>query len=143
MMTSQVPTADEEAISSIRPQYHFRPAPEGLLAWDVRRLVRLSRELPVQAVPLSQIAELDSVHWYGHGSVKPTVRSIIEHCQLMLAADIAYPIILDSAGRVMDGMHRVSKALMQGATQIAAVQFEQDPAPDYVDCDPDLLPYDD
>ncbi|WP_411909196.1 hypothetical protein [Aeromonas rivipollensis] len=143
MMTSQVPTADEEAISSIRPQYHFRPAPEGLLAWDVRRLVRLSRELPVQAVPLSQIAELDSVHWYGHGSVKPTVRSIIEHCQLMLAADLAYPIILDSAGRVMDGMHRVSKALMQGATQIAAVQFEQDPAPDYVDCDPDLLPYDD
>ena len=61
----------------------------------------------------------------------------------MLAADLAYPIILDSAGRVMDGMHRVSKALMQGATQIAAVQFEQDPAPDYVDCDPDLLPYDD
>ena len=142
-MTSQIPIADEEAISSIRLQYHFRPAPEGLLAWDVRRLVRLSRELPVQAVPLSQIAELDSVHWYGHGSVKPTVRSIIEHCQLMLAADLAYPIILDSAGRVMDGMHRVSKALMQGATQIAAVQFERDPAPDYVDCDPDLLPYDD
>ena len=141
-MTSQIRIADEEAISSIRPQYHFRPAPEGLLAWDVRRLVRLSRELPVQAVPLSQIAELDSVHWYGHGSVKPTVRSIIEHCQLMLAADLAYPIILDSAGRVMDGMHRVSKALMQGATQITAVQFEQDPAPDYVDCDPDLLPYD-
>lgn len=82
-MTSQIRIADEEAISSIRPQYHFRPAPEGLLAWDVRRLVRLSRELPVQAVPLSQIAELDSVHWYGHGSVKPTVRSIIEHCQLM------------------------------------------------------------
>ncbi|NEX81143.1 hypothetical protein [Aeromonas rivipollensis] len=141
-MTSQIRIADEEAISSIRPQYHFRPAPEGLQAWDVRRLVRLSRELPVQAVPLSQIAELDSVHWYGHGSVKPTVRSIIEHCQLMLAADLAYPIILDSAGRVMDGMHRVSKALMQGATQIGAVQFERDPAPDYVDCDPDLLPYD-
>ncbi|MOA54550.1 hypothetical protein D3C78_1781890 [compost metagenome] len=61
----------------------------------------------------------------------------------MLAADLAYPIILDSEGRVMDGMHRVSKALMQGATHIDAVQFEQDPAPDYVDCDPDALPYDD
>ena len=134
---------DEESILSIRAQYHFRPAPEGLLAWDVRRLVRLSRTLPVRSLPLSQITELDSEHWYGHGSVRPTVRSIAEHCQLMLAADLAYPIILDSAGRVMDGMHRVSKALMQGATQIAAVQFEQDPAPDYVDCDPDMLPYDD
>ncbi|MBV7415691.1 hypothetical protein [Aeromonas sp. sif2433] len=134
---------DEESILSIRAQYHFRPAPEGLLAWDVRRLVRLSRELPVQAVPLAQLVELDSEHWYGHGNIRPTVRSIIEHCQLMLAADLAYPIILDSAGRVMDGMHRVSKALMQGHTHIDAVQFGQDPVPDYVDCDPDSLPYDD
>lgn len=134
---------DEESILSIRAQYHFRPAPEGLLAWDVRRLVRLSRDLPVRSLPLSQIAELDSEHWYGHGSVRPTVRSIVEHCQLMLAADLAYPIILDSAGRVMDGMHRVSKALMQGHTHIDAVQFGQDPVPDYVDCDPDSLPYDD
>ncbi|MGY4025669.1 hypothetical protein ACW5WQ_06870 [Aeromonas rivuli] len=142
-MPKETTITDEEAILSIRAQYHFRPAPEGLLAWDVRRLVRLSRALPVRAVPLAQIAELDSVHWYGHGSVQPTVRSIVEHCQLMLAADLAYPIILDSAGRVMDGMHRVSKALMQEATHIDAVQFEQDPVPDFVDCDPDTLPYDD
>ena len=142
-MPAQTRLNDNDLISSIRPQYHFRPAPEGLLAWDVRRLVRLSRGLPVQAVPLAQLAELDSEHWYGHGNIRPTVRSIVEHCQLMLAADLAYPIILDSAGRVMDGMHRVSKALMQGHTHIDAVQFGQDPVPDYVDCDPDSLPYDD
>lgn len=142
-MPHQTLPSDEDLISSIRAQYHFRPSPEGLLAWDVRRLIRLGRGLPVRAVPLSQIVELDKEHWYGHGSVRPTVRSIVEHCQLMLAASLAYPIILDSEGRVMDGMHRVGKALMQGATHIDAVQFEQDPAPDYVDCDPDALPYDD
>lgn len=142
-MPNQTALSDEELISAIRAQYHFRPSPEGLLAWDVRRLVRLSRGLPVQAVSLAQLAELDSEHWYGHGNIRPTVRSIVEHCQLMLAAELAYPIILDSAGRVMDGMHRVSKALMQGHTHIDAVQFEQDPAPDHVDCDPDALPYDD
>jgi hypothetical protein len=142
-MPSQMRIGDDESILSIRAQYHFRDSQEGLQAWDVRRLVRLSRGLPVQAVPLAQIAELDAEHWYRQGSVRPTVRSIVEHCQLMLAADLAYPIILDSEGRVMDGMHRVSKALMQGATHIDAVQFEQDPVPDYVDCDPDTLPYDD
>lgn len=142
-MPNQTVLSDEELISAIRAQYHFRPSPEGLLAWDVRRLVRLSRGLPVQAVSLAQLAELDSEHWYGHGNIRPTVRSIVEHCQLMLAAELAYPIILDSAGRVMDGMHRVSKALMQGHTHIDAVQFEQDPVPDHVDCDPDALPYDD
>jgi hypothetical protein len=142
-MSGESASTDEGLILSIRAQYHFRNSPEGLLAWDVRRLVRLSRRLPVQAVPLAQIAELDFEHWYGHGEARPTVRSIIEHCQLMLAADLAYPIILDSAGRVMDGMHRVSKALMQGHTHIDAVQFVLDPAPDHTGCDPDSLPYDD
>ncbi|MGY3892496.1 hypothetical protein [Aeromonas enterica] len=142
-MPGQSASTDDDLILSIRAQYHFRDSPEGLLAWDVRRLVRLSRGLPVQAVPLAQIAELDSEHWYGHGEARPTVRSIIEHCQLMLAADLAYPIILDSAGRVMDGMHRVSKALMQGHAHIDAVQFVQDPTPDHTACDPDALPYDD
>ncbi len=59
-----------------------------------------------------------------------------------MAADLAYPIILDSAGRVMDGMHRIGKALMLGHDYIDAVQFTVDPAPDYLGCDPDTLPYD-
>ncbi|PTT46749.1 hypothetical protein [Aeromonas sp. HMWF016] len=128
---------------AIRAQYHFRASEQGLLAWDVRRLVRLSRDLPRQAVALSDIAELDRDHWYGHGSTSPTVRSVVEHCQLIMAADLAYPIILDSAGRVMDGMHRVGKALLLGHNHIDAVRFMVDPAPDYQDCDPDSLPYDD
>ena len=126
----------------IRAQYHFRASEQGLLAWDVRRLVRLSRDLPLQAVALSDIAELDRDHWYGHGSASPTVRSVVEHCQLIMAADLAYPIILDSAGRVMDGMHRIGKALMLGHDYIDAVQFTVDPAPDYLGSDPDTLPYD-
>ena len=128
---------------AIRAQYHFRASEQGLLAWDVRRLVRLSRDLPQQAVALSDIAELDREHWYGHGSATPTVRSVVEHCQLIMAADLAYPIILDSAGRVMDGMHRIGKALLLGHSHIDAVRFVVDPAPDYQDCDPDSLPYDD
>lgn len=99
---------------TVRAQYHFRASEQGLLAWDVRRLIRLSRNLPVQAVALGDIAELDRDHWYGHGDATPTVRSVVAHCQLMMAADLAYLILLDSAGRVMDGMHRVGKALMLG-----------------------------
>ncbi len=61
----------------------------------------------------------------------------------MMAADLAYPILLDSAGRVMDGMHRVGKALLLGHSHIEARRFAVDPAPDYQGCDPDTLPYDD
>ena len=41
----------------------------------------------------------------------------------------------------MDGMHRVSKAFVEGHETINAVQFATDPAPDYVGCRPDELPY--
>lgn len=41
----------------------------------------------------------------------------------------------------MDGMHRVAKAIRQGQTEIAAVQFEQDPEPDHVGRGPSELPY--
>lgn len=144
MASEQQDKALEAALrQAIRAQYHFRPSEQGLLAWDVRRLVRLSRALPVQAVALGEIAELDQVHWYGHGAASPTVRSVVEHCQLMMAADLAYPILLDSAGRVMDGMHRVGKALMLGHSHIEARRFAVDPEPDYQGCDPDALPYDD
>ncbi|CAD7554149.1 MULTISPECIES: hypothetical protein [Aeromonas] len=144
MASEQQDEALEAALrQAIRAQYHFRASEKGLLAWDVRRLVRLSRDLPVQAVALGEIAELDQVHWYGHDAASPTVRSVVAHCQLMMAADLAYPILLDSAGRVMDGMHRVGKALLLGHSHIEARRFAVDPAPDYQGCDPDTLPYDD
>ncbi len=56
-------------------------------------------------------------------------------------ADLSFPIIVSSNGSVMDGMHRVAKAVRQGRTEIAAVQFERDPEPDHVGLGPNDLPY--
>jgi hypothetical protein len=104
--------------------------------------VKLSENLPVHHVRVSAIAEVDENHWYSYGNVAPTCRSIVEHCALIRDADLSVPIILDQAGRVMDGMHRVCKAILEGEAVLPAVQFQADPEPDYVDCDPDSLPYD-
>lgn len=60
----------------------------------------------------------------------------------MLECDLAYPIILSSDGRIMDGMHRVCKALLENRTEIDAVRFRHDPEPDYIGIHPDDLPYD-
>jgi hypothetical protein len=124
----------------MRKQYHFRPGPNGLRAWDVDRLGMLAKELPVVAVQLSAIGELDTPYWFDHGYV-PTCRSIAEHARLINEADLNFPIILSSDGRVMDGMHRAAKAVMQGLNSIPAKQFTQDPEPDYVGVDPESLPY--
>jgi hypothetical protein len=59
-----------------------------------------------------------------------------------METDLNYPIILSSDGRVMDGMHRVCKAWMQGEESIKAVRFPIDPEPNYIDVPEDELPYD-
>lgn len=129
-------------MSAIRPQYHLRRTADGIDAFEVRRLIELSKELPVKMIDPESLAELDLDHWYFHTKSNPTPRSFLEHMRLVLAADITYPIILDQRGCVMDGMHRVVKALLDGVAAVPAVQFIEDPTPDYVRCDPDMLPYD-
>jgi hypothetical protein len=42
---------------------------------------------------------------------------------------------------VMDGMHRVAKAVRAGLQTIEAVQFTVDPEPDHVGREPADLPY--
>jgi len=111
-----------------------------LLAWDVDRLVELLRKFTVRAVPLEEIQELDDA-LFGADEA-PTWRSFAAHCRLVQEVELRYPIIRAANGAVMDGMHRVSKALIEGRGTIEAVQFDTDPEPDYVGRRPDELPYD-
>jgi hypothetical protein len=123
----------------MRKQYNFWPSDGGVDAWDVDRLVELSRHLPVKQLPLTSIRELDTAYW----SQPLTVRDVVDHVRLVQAVDLSYPIILGEDGRVMDGMHRVVRALLEGRETIAAVRFDVQPEPDYRNCDPDTLPYPD
>jgi hypothetical protein len=123
----------------VRKQYHFWPGASRLDAWDVDRLVALTCEFPVKQVPVAEIWELDTVYW----SETMTPREIATHVRLTNEVDLQYPIILGSDGRVMDGMHRVLRAVLEGREVVDAVQFEVDPDPDYTDVTPDELPYPD
>jgi hypothetical protein len=128
----------------VRKQYHFWPGDEGLDAWDVDRLIRLSADLPAADVPLESITEVDTVYWFHGGDTDlPTVRSIVGHIRMIQAVDPSHAVILGSDGRVMDGMHRIARAMLDGRTTIAAVRFATDPEPDYRNCLPADLPYPD
>ncbi len=126
----------------IRPQYHLRPSKDGLLAWKVGKLIELSEGLPIQYVALSRIGEVDQNHWFFLDGQVPTPRSILDHFRLIEDADLSFPIVLDADGRLMDGMHRVCKAIRQGHTHIKARQFSETPAPDFVGRRAEDLPYD-
>ena len=126
----------------MRKQYHFWPGENGLDAWDVDVLVELTAALPVEALPLEDIAEIDSVYWFDDDN-PPTVRHMALHVRLTNEVDPSYPIIIGPDGRVMDGMHRIMRALLGGQATIPARRLRELPEPTYRDCKPDELPYPD
>ncbi|NOY38191.1 MAG: hypothetical protein GXO83_11545 [Chlorobi bacterium] len=125
----------------MRKQYHFRPSANGYYAWDIDRLVSLASACKPQKVKLGDIAEIDEPFWFDRPDDIPTCRQIAVHARLIEHADLGYPVIMSPDHRIMDGMHRVLKALNTGLKTIDAVIFENTPEPDYIDVQPDELLY--
>jgi len=125
---------------ALHQQYHFRESDKGLLAWDVLKLINMTKGFEVVQVALSDIRELKEVYWFGLGA-PPIMEDIVQHAKQIFEADISYPIILCPEGRVMDGMHRVCKASIDGHKYISAVRLTELHKPDYIGKQPDELPY--
>jgi hypothetical protein len=101
------------------------------LVWYTENLWRLARSLAPFDVELSDIRELDQDCWFGSTKV-PTMRSVAQHCERINRVDTRWPIILNADGALMDGGHRVCRALLEGKRTIRAVRFESMPEPDEV-----------
>ena len=97
----------------------------GRHSWSVPRLFELARELPVMDVPLDHLSL-----YYTYE--KLTLREMVMHMKAVNAADLDKPIILDEDGELMDGRHRLMKAMLEGAATIKAVRFDENPSPDRV-----------
>jgi hypothetical protein len=112
------------------PETHSRTVPGGRGHHLTEHLWELSAGLPIDQVPIESIAEFDRDCWFnGRG---PSIREVAEHVRRVEAADLAYPLILNADGGLMDGGHRLAKAWLAGATHVAAVRFTETPAPDWV-----------
>src|SRR5258707_681996 len=62
----------------MRKPFLFRPGEAGLIAWDVDRLVALSKPLKPELVPIAEIREVNEAFW---GSM--TCRDVAEHARLI------------------------------------------------------------
>ena len=92
------------------------------------------------AVAVDSVREVDTAYWFDGSTAAPTVRAIVEHARLIRDADLSFPVILGPDGRVMDGMHRIARAMLEGRTEVSAVRFPALPEPDYRECQPGDLP---
>ncbi len=103
------------------------------VSWQVTRLWDLSRDLPVEEVPIKDLTEYDRNMWFGARGGPPTVRNVVSHFRRIADADLSIPIILRADGRILDGVHRLAKAMVEGHTSIRAVRFTEMPAPDIIE----------
>ena len=93
--------------------------------WSVTRLIEYSKGLPVFEMPLAGIFIGEKVF-----AESRTARSIAEHVKRVNETSLDHPILLDPDGFIMDGWHRVVKALVEGRETIKAVRFTKMPVSD-------------
>ncbi|RLG68164.1 MAG: hypothetical protein DRO11_09365 [Methanobacteriota archaeon] len=94
--------------------------------WSISRLFELSKDFEVMEVPL------DHINLYSTYE-KLTLRNMVMHMKAIDRADLSFPIILDEDGELMDGRHRLMKALYTGQKAIRVVRFDRNPPPCKVD----------
>lgn len=90
--------------------------------WYVARLVTLVKDFDVMEIPLEHMNV-----YYTYERL--TLRGMVTHINAVNDADLDYPIILDEDGELMDGRHRIMKALLNGEKTIKAVRFDVNPQP--------------
>ena len=90
--------------------------------WFIARLITLVKDFDVMEIPLEHMNV-----YYLYKNL--TLRDMVTHMQAVNDADLSYPIILDEDGEVMDGRHRIMKALLNGERAIKAVRFGKNPEP--------------
>lgn len=115
------------------PEYYKQDdlfAHVGKHKWRCTRLFELAKKLPVMDVPLDHLNI-----YYKLCTDNPCLRNFVRQMKLVMEADLRYPIILDEDGELMDGAHRICKALYLRRKTIKVVRFDVNPEPDEIDKD--------
>jgi hypothetical protein len=94
----------------------------GKCQWSVQRLIGLSKDLQVMEIPLDHLQVYNIYE-------NITLREMVMHMKAVNSTDLSFPIILDEDGEIMDGRHRIMKAMLLGKKTIKAVRFNENPIP--------------
>jgi len=89
--------------------------------YNVHSAIMLSEDLKVKTLPIEDL-------YISYGSpCENSLRSFCEHMKGVDEADLKYPILLNQDGCIIDGRHRLAKALILGRKTIKVKRFIKDP----------------
>ena len=93
-------------------------------SWTVVHLIKAAEQLPITDIQVSDLEEqLRRPVW----SETETPWQVMGHMARIQEADLSYPILIAPDGRIMDGCHRLARAVMEGARTITAKKFPEWP----------------
>lgn len=101
-------------------------------AWRIETIWRAAASCPVEDVGVDSFGELDEDCWFSGDGQVATVRAVADHVRRINDADLAKPVILSADGHVLDGMHRIAKAYLEGREAVRAQRLSVDPEPDWL-----------
>lgn len=113
-----------ENMTFAESEYH-----RGQKVWKAQTLYDFAkaREYPVMDMPL----------WCIDLTAEPfecgQLHSFIFQVKRVADCTLDNPIILDDAGQIADGYHRLCKAILEGQETIKAIRMQEMPAPDRVE----------
>lgn len=90
--------------------------------YNVHTCIRLARDFPIIELSIDQM----NISYSSPNANNNTIRSFIEHMKSTLEADLNFPIILNEDGFIIDGRHRLCKALFLEEKTIKAKRFIKD-----------------
>ena len=90
--------------------------------YNVERLWELTKDSMVESVPVKSFSDqLHTSVWSQHNL---TPIDVIDHMERILSSDLSHPIIVLSNGngdwKILDGVHRLCKAIGEGKQNILA-----------------------
>ena len=65
-LLNMLPLGVSRSMPMIRVQYNLRKINKGIDAWNVERLIDLSKDLPIKMIDPKAIADFYGNHWYFH-----------------------------------------------------------------------------
>lgn len=107
---------------------HENTYSSGGKVWTVTNLIARAKDLEPFDLPLAAIY-LGAEVW----SPESSPYGMAFHMRRALDVDTRYPVILNEEGFIMDGWHRVLRALIDGKATIKAVRFHKTPPHDYLE----------
>lgn len=90
-------------------------------SYNVHECIRLAADLPVIELDINSMNIS-----YARPNSEDSIRGFVEHMRSVMDADLSYPILLNEDGCIIDGRHRLCKALYNGDKTIKAMRFESD-----------------